>query len=252
MKRRTFSGDDEHRLPKAKVEPYRLWFEFLKCAHNYPGITVDRTVYEDWGDVSGADFDDWWREHWTTLFATKPLSRVIEKLEDFHAATSDPECVVMRVSLASSRKERMKDMDLVVRARSGLSRKSRMKSAGPAFVISSKRSINYRTLRGMLRYLQFFKDSDLNIDEASLAYWKWSKTWNDRVRTKRLDRPQVYVPPFLAKLVDLIDRKRAGTKTLTKAEQRDYDDLRNQARRMLRRGEKVLTNVGKGRFPGQF
>jgi hypothetical protein len=44
--------------------------------------------------------------------------------------------------------------------------------------------------------------------------------------------------------------KRAGPKKGNNTEQ--YDVMRNQARRLIRRGEKILRNVGVGRFPGAF
>jgi hypothetical protein len=44
-------------------------------------------------------------------------------------------------------------------------------------------------------------------------------------------------------------RKAAPTR-INNTEQ--YDVMRNQARRFIRRGEKVLKNVAVGRFPGSF
>ena len=38
---KAFSGDGEYVLPARKVEPYRLWFEFLKLALKDPDIKVD-------------------------------------------------------------------------------------------------------------------------------------------------------------------------------------------------------------------
>ena len=66
--RKRWRGDDEHRLPAQKVEPYRLWFEFLKLASKDPEIQIDKRFYQRWGSVD-ADFDDWWSAHWRDLFS---------------------------------------------------------------------------------------------------------------------------------------------------------------------------------------
>ena len=66
--RKRWRGDDEHRLPAQKVEPYRLWFEFLKLASKDPEIQIDKRFYQRWGSFD-ADFDDWWSAHWRDLFS---------------------------------------------------------------------------------------------------------------------------------------------------------------------------------------
>lgn len=253
MAKRSFAGDAKYRLPKGKVEPYRLWFEYLKLAYQYPNIEVDTSLYASWGNIVKSHFGAWWSEHWSKLFATYPETRLISSVDAFKEAAADPKCVVIRVSLTSPRKQRIKDIDDALKVIPTAEVKEKRSTSDPAFVIASKRSINYATLRGMLRYLRFFNDNDWDIDKASVAYYKWSKTWNDRVRTKKLKVPAVYVPPFLPVFVDRIAEKTKSVGGLKKrSNPRGYDDLRSQARRLLRRGETILQNVGEGRFPGSF
>ena len=38
-----WSGDGTYYLPARQVEPYRLWFEFLKQAHRDAEIQIDHT-----------------------------------------------------------------------------------------------------------------------------------------------------------------------------------------------------------------
>lgn len=47
-------------MPRLKHDKrvYRLWFEFLKRAHEAEEITVDRNFYRDWGDVTTVRFSD--------------------------------------------------------------------------------------------------------------------------------------------------------------------------------------------------
>jgi hypothetical protein len=54
-------------------EAVRLWFEFLKRAHQTPSVKVNSKFYKAWGDVAGTKFEAWWREVGCELF---PLHKV--------------------------------------------------------------------------------------------------------------------------------------------------------------------------------
>ncbi len=254
MSQRQFAGDSSFRLPKGTIEPYRLWFEYLKVADRHPNIEVDRSLYGNWGAIEGVAFDDWWSKHWRELFATQAETAVIATADDFSAARSDPRFVVLRVSLSGTKKQRTKDIEDALAGRKMPEGMSRVSSTQPAFVLSIKRSMNLKTLRGMLKYIQLYETNDWDLENASVAYFKWAKTWNDNVRTKKWKRPLVYVPPFLPRFVEEIAERRAtkkvGPKKLNNTE--IYDTYRNQARRFIRRGEKILKNVAGGKFPGSF
>jgi hypothetical protein len=111
--------------------------------------------------------------------------------------------------------------------------------------------MNLKTLRGMLRFYQLYEENHGDIEATSIAYFNWSRDWNEKVRRKRWKRPLVYEPTFLASFVEEINDKREREENGASSKNtRDYDDLRNQARRFLRKGEVVLRNVAKGEFPG--
>ena len=249
-----WNGDGRYFLPARQVEPYRLWFEFLKLAKRSQRFRIDEVLYSPWGDVSGDDFDVWWKDHWKPLFATRASTRIIDTADEFSNATNDPTVVILRVSIADTKKTRLKDIDDALAGlkiaptdrRKGLSR--------PAFDLSSKRSMNFKTLRGMLKLLELYQAKDLDIEAASLAYFLWSRSWNETVKTKKWNRPLVYEPTFLRSFVEEIEKKRANKRKGVKVmdEGGAYNDLRSQARRFITKGEKVLTNVAAGRFPGAF
>lgn len=251
---REFAGNAQYRLPKGKVEPYRLWFEYLRVALRHPEITVDAKVYKDWGVTGDTDFDGWWSENWQKLFATQAQTAVISEVSDFKAATNDPSCAVIRVSLSGTKKSRIKDIEAALAELSSMKAGTKAPSAKPAFAISSKRSMNLKTLRGMLKYLQLYEQKNWDIEGASLAYFKWSRGWNDKVRSKKWKRPLVYAPPFLGAFANEIEKRKAskksGPRKMNNTQQYDY--LRSQARRFIRRGEKILRNVAVGKFPGSF
>jgi hypothetical protein len=254
MAQKEFAGDPQYRLPKGKVEPYRLWFEYLKLALRHPDVQVDDSIYRDWHASAEIEFDKWWSEHWRQLFATRAETAVIDTAEDFKAAMDDPRFAVIRVSLSGTKKQRIKDIEDALAGLKKPDGQSRTSPTKPAFSISAKRSMNLKTLRGMLKYLQLHEEKGWDVEDASLAYFKWSRDWNEKVRSKKWKRPLVYVPPFLGVFVDEIEKRRAtksaGPKKINNTEQ--YDVMRGQARRFIRRGEKILRNVAVGRFPGTF
>jgi hypothetical protein len=49
-------------------EAFRLWFEYLRVAHNSPNCDVQKALirskpfYAPWGNVLNVKFDDWWKE----------------------------------------------------------------------------------------------------------------------------------------------------------------------------------------------
>lgn len=241
MTKREWAGDASHRLPKGKVEPYRLWFEYLKLALRYPNISVRNDVYAAWDNVAEAEFSEWWSSHWRTLFAVEAPTRVILSDMEFRKAISDPQYVVLRVSLSSTKKARSLEIEQALsKVRKSGVRKPLLK---PMFAVSSKRSINYRTLRGMLKFLDLYIHYASDIEETVIAYLEWSQAWNDNVRQKKWNRPLVYQPSFLISFVKTIESKRRGEN------KGKYDILRNQAIKFVRRGKGVLKNVAEGRFP---
>lgn len=66
---RKWSGDGSHKLPAQQVEPYRLWFEFLKLASRDPDVRINGKLYAAWGDYETLTFDQWWSPNWRRLFA---------------------------------------------------------------------------------------------------------------------------------------------------------------------------------------
>jgi len=254
MAQKEFAGDPQYRLPTGKVEPYRLWFEYLKVALRHPEVQVDHSVYDNWHIQPDSEFDGWWSEHWRQLFATRAETAVIDTVEDFTAAIDDPRFAIVRVALSGTKKQRMKDIEDALAGLKKPEGQSRASPTKPAFSILAKRSMNLKTLRGMLKYLLLYEEKGWDLEDASLAYFKWSKDWNEKVRSKKWKRPLVYVPPFLGVFAEEIENRRMARKSaptrINNTEQ--YDVMRGQARRFIRRAEKILQNVAIGKFPGTF
>ena len=56
---------------QSRKRVYLYWYKFLQHAERNPEYKVRWNKYDGWGGantVLGMKFDDWWREHWVTLF----------------------------------------------------------------------------------------------------------------------------------------------------------------------------------------
>ena len=103
-----WSGDGRYFLPARQVEPYRLWFEFLKLAETDPELAVDPVHYADWGDYRTQSFTDWWSgETWRRLFAVDTDVRVLDVGE---TVTDDGTAIVVRLPLGRDKKETLRDV----------------------------------------------------------------------------------------------------------------------------------------------
>jgi hypothetical protein len=262
MAAKAFAGDLTHALPYGMVEPYRLWFEFLKLALGDPAIRVNHRIYKDWGNVLSAKFSDWWHDHWRPLFAVPNETRRVESAGEFADALKDQNSVVLRISLASTKKRRMEfiaqAIEQTLRDRSDLP--SRVSE--PRFKITGVQRLKLDKLRIMLRIYQFWLQSDGDLERAARCYHRWATGWNDRIRKGRWKRRAIDMPPYLVAYIGLLDRFAAGggsrgatgrrSRSASAGNLENYDSMRNGTRRYLRRAIKIAQNVGRGVFPGKF
>jgi hypothetical protein len=243
-------------------EPYRLWFEFLKLALTDLSVTVDRNLYSDWGNVEGADFDDWWEINWRKLFAVPATTGAIESLEEFKAAIADPSCVVLRVSLASGKSQRLKEIADAISAHEMSHEPVEKRDAIERFSISSKRSMNRLALRNYLRVYKAWLKKGRNLDETAREVYRVVSSWNAKIAEKKWKRERIVLPGFFGSYVQMLDLIAAGKtgvnskgrsiKNSVNAGSNNYDITRAKIRRYIRQAEKIAQNVGTGVFPGEF
>lgn len=257
MAKKAFTGDTFGSLPRAKREPYRLWFEYLKFALSEVNAKVDHKIYERWGDISNQDFDKWWDANWRQLFADPAIVTIMNSSEEFSAANADQRFVILRVAVGSNKKLRAKKIDEAISLVKKNTLKTRSGSTPEKYSITAGHSINYRNLRCILRFLQLMREFKGDIELAAIALSTSAHSWNEKVKAGKWKRDPVYVPPYIHGFADEC-KLRASTKgngttrrTATKVIKRN-DTLRNQVRRYARMGEKILKNVSLGKFPGAF
>ncbi|MBL8883575.1 MAG: hypothetical protein JNL45_11045 [Hyphomicrobium sp.] len=256
MSRKSFEGDESNKLPRRMIEPYRLWFEYLKAALSDPKVTVNHSIYETWGNVRDADFDEWWEDHWRRLFA-EPASdvSVVRSADEATSVLQDHAYVLVRVPLNSLSKVRTAGLEKIVKSELRQRPRGKIGRSQAPFQITAKRIIRRDVLRGMLRLYQMFLKNHRDLDATAVEYHEWAIRWNAEVRSKGWDRPTVYVPPSLAVYVAAIKELEVASTPAQKRAIRKlshYDSQRPKIKRYVLRAQRIANNVGKGLFPGEF
>jgi len=248
MAKNAFSGDFVHELPKGMVEGYRLWFEYLRFALNDPSLKVQRSVYEPWGDVLALDFTTWWSQYWRQLFAVPANVKILDGVDCATQSLADPDVLIVAIHRAGTETQRLDDVRKALRLRFG---RSTIKfTEKPRFEIVSKRNVHYPALRSMLRFLQLHVEKN-NLEDATTAYMEWVLPWNEKIKgTKR--KPS-HVPKTLERFYKEIKLYQEDVSKYGRAKQSQrYNNAKNDARKFLQQGRKVLANVAKGQFPGSY
>lgn len=248
MARASYSGDFVHGLPKGKVEPYRLWFEYLKFALADPNSAVEREFYAPWGNVEDAEFSSWWSGNWRRLFAVPANVTIMEDAALVAEVVADPDTLVVVIRRSGTETQRLDDVRKLIRKRFGYARKQ--SAAKPAFVVTAKRNVHYPALRSMLRFLLLYREKR-NLEDAAVAYIDWVNAWNEKVDGTM--REPSHVPKTLQRFAEEVKKHREEVRLRGRAKQSPaYNNAKNDVRKFLQQGEKVVKNVAKGLFPGFY
>ncbi len=246
MARKAFSGDLVRQLPKGRMEPYRLWFEYLKQALKVMPQKVDRDFYAQWGEVETADFDEWWQDSWRKLFAVPSSISVISTEQDFRGCVEDPDCVIIRVFRNGTTTQKLSDIKGLLEKRFGKS--GSRSQAVPSFSITAKRSVHYPALRHKLRFMQLVEEH-VTIEVATRRYVEWAETWNAKLAPK--SRRRTTVPGTLARFAKELDAYEADLQKRSRAKKTEaFFNAQKDVQRFLKSGQKILSNVASGIFPG--
>lgn len=249
--RKAFTGDFERELPKGKVEPYRLWFEYLKFALQEPAHKVDLALYEPWHDVLNSDFDEWWKDHWKPLFTIPASVALLASRDDIVASADREDVIVIQISRSGGKERVEKDIKKLL---TGILKKQNSASCNvPRFSVSSKRSIHYPSLRAMLKLLQLMRIHKY-VEEATEAYCRWAYAWNAEREKKDWNKPDIFIPgPLTTFLREIEEHRKAQAGSVRRVKQTpQYNNAKNDVSRLVRKARTLLKNVERGKFPGEY
>ena len=242
-----WSGDGRFYLPARQVEPYRLWFEFLKLAHVDPDVTVDYHFYADWGPFWDLSFKDWWSgERWRSLFAVDAGVRI---LEDGETIQSDESAIVVRLPLNRFPSETLGEVQKLLQQH----------DAGVRFdtVRQGRFGLSDGYERGFLKYLDranfmlrlyglWLKNVDLDkrgrIGRTAVEFYEWAKARDDMIRERNYKYSR---PMFPASVRTFAEGLKAG-------ESMTGSDDRRAFMRYLAKAKTLASNAGRGDFPGKW
>jgi hypothetical protein len=226
MKKR--KGDDAHQLPAQQIEPYRLWFEFLKLALQDETLTVDAKRYEAWGDVAGTDFSDWWSANWRDLFAVDIGVQVVEKLSP-KSQRSDKELIV-RIPLYQNPKRSVAQVAELLNQHGASDRLKDMaegqfhlqvgKGKGGLIHPSTRFLRNLPKVRLLLHLYRFWlshphENDRRRLELVTLDYFNWADAWNAKVRQRKWKRPLIEIPSAIRIYTEYLQkREKSGGKRL--------------------------------------
>lgn len=271
-----FKGDENKVLPVQQVEPYRLWFEFLKLAYQDQDIEVDREHYSLWGDVENAKFNDWWSNHWRELFA---VDIGVQKLDSAAISAPSENELLLSVPLYQHPARSIAQIRELLKQHKASERIYNMKAGLFSLYVEAQGkpvhpSVRFLKILGKPRlYLNIYrfwlKHSDAppreRLERTALSYHAWAQGWNTRVRegrvvkspdgatkTIRWNRTQIEIPSNIQSYVEYLkargNRRRAGNSEMGA---KLHDD-RRQINRYIRKARQIIENTAKGRFTGAY
>jgi len=260
-----WSGDGRYFLPARKVEPYRLWFEYLKLAMKDSDISIDRDFYRDWGDVENTDFDKWWGgSTWRNLFAIDTSVRLLET--DENLPKGDPSLVV-RLPLGKDIKDTLRDVQQLLEEHDAgvkfedvpKGRFSLSEGFEKGFLKKMNRArLMLRLYGGWLDHRE--KDVKERTQLAATDVYDWATAWNNKIRERKWKRELTFIPECFTYYVEngLRGTPIRMPENASDKVQRMYvaaadpENARRQVQRYIQKARKIAENVGRGDFPGKY
>ena len=241
-----WSGDGTYYLPARQVEPYRLWFEFLKQAHRDADIEIDHSHYAEWGDFVDKEFGDWWGgPTWRRLFAVDAGVRVLEQGEHVE---SDAVALTVRLPLNKDPKETLRDVEQLLEQHKASIKLSDV--AQGKFALSAgyeKAFLKYLPkVRVMLRCYTYWLDlKDLKgkrrTSETAVAFYTWAKSRQETITTRRYKHEKPDIPIAVGTFAKAV----IAGKNPTMSDRRDF-------MRYLQKARNLSRNAAQGVFPGKY
>jgi hypothetical protein len=266
-----WSGSGTHKLPALQVEPYRLWFEFLKLAMQDPAMNVDRDHYAAWGDVENLTFTKWWSAHWRSLFS---IDIGVYQLTDLsHKIVQSDLEIVVRIPLSQNVRRSLDQVEALLIDNKAGDRYKDMRDgqfrlyagineAGELIHPSRRLLRNLDKIRLMMHLYRFWVANHglvnrRRIEKTTLDYYSWADSWNKKVEIKKGEkggnRPKIYIPITIKSYADYLgkrgDRRRVSLSELNEA---DIPNARRQIDRYIKKACKIADNVSRGEFTGDY
>ena len=257
--REKYSGDGTYYLAARQVEPYRLWFEFLKLAHKDEDISVDYEHYADWGDFYNQSFTDWWAgKRWRTLFGVDVGVRLIDKNEEIQ---EDSSAITVRMSLSRDIDQTLRDVRQLLEQHNAGVKLETVRQGKFAFTDGyDKAFLKYLDrVRVMLRLYGYWLHNQKYEGKGRLAktavdFYQWAKTRDDLIKERKYKYERPLIPFAVGEYARSLIAAEGDTRY--KAQHHGVSDISSdyerQFKRYLSKARKLAANAAAGRFPDKY
>lgn len=220
-----------------KREAYRLWFEYLKVAHNSgdkstkAALQTSKAFYAPWEMEGTTAFDPWWKSH-GHLFEEKFQVRQLKPGEE----RADPEALVIEIPLTESPTvllKRVKGILLAAyEAQQRLSKKSKKKPSA-TYRLTEDSEPKLAVVREMLTVYR-----DVHLKNPTLKGERLLEAVHQLYLGRKRKKWAKVPTPLLY--------------TSGKGREDDLARALRNLRRYIQKAEKIVLNVANGHFPGEY
>jgi hypothetical protein len=243
-----WSGDGRFYLPARQIEPYRLWFEFLKAASSDREIHVNEDFYKDWGDYKSMSFSDWWTgSRWRELFA---IDCEVRLLDESDAILNDDATITIRLPLKRDLRETLADVEALLEYHR--SNKLLSDPDQGRFALSKGYERGFAKyllqMRALLRmYKIWLSHEELQgkgrLAKTAVDFIQWTRARRDLIKDKNYKYEKPYIPSDVADYAAMV----------MKGEAMDTNHPKRKGfQRQLKKARNLAANAASGNFPGKW
>ena len=208
-----------------ELQPYRVWFDYLKaCLLNEKlNKKIDKEYYKSWNlnEIKNSTFNKWFKTH-SGLFTSKGAIKIVSKV-------SNPQAITIEIPTNFKIKEIQREIPKLL--------KDKVNKSISRFILTHQRK-NIKTI-ALDSFLIAWKFRQKNKDKRLEDIWE--------LTNNKIDERQSKVKSLLQK-GKLRRRKLQGIGSGIKS----FKNKSVIISRNILKASKILENVCKGNFPGEY
>ncbi|MDC1076843.1 hypothetical protein OAQ25_00585 [Candidatus Pelagibacter sp.] len=208
-----------------ELQPYRVWFDYLKTCLLDEKLNkkIDKEYYKSWNlsEIKNSTFNKWFKTH-SGLFTSKGTIKIVSKV-------SNPQAITIEIPTNFKIKEIQREIPRLL--------KDKVNKSTSRFILTHQRK-NIKTI-ALDSFLIAWKFRQKNKDKRLEDIWE--------LTNNKIDERQSKVKTLLQK-GKLRRRKLQGIGSGIKS----FKNKSVIISRNILKASKILENVCKGNFPGEY
>ena len=208
-----------------ELQPYRVWFDYLKTCLLDEKLNkkIDKEYYKSWNlsEIKNSTFNKWFKTH-SGLFTSKGTIKIVSKV-------SNPQAITIEIPTNFKIKEIQREIPKLL--------KDKVNKSTSRFILTHQRK-NIKTI-ALDSFLIAWKFRQKNKDKRLEDIWE--------LTNNKIDERQSKVRTLLQK-GKLRRRKLQGIGSGIKS----FKNKSVIISRNILKASKILENVCKGNFPGEY